>query len=313
MIENRSSKILILCIDDDHDILNLLEKILSDENYIIITSADGKQGLELARSRRPDLILLDIMMPEIDGYEVCRILKEEKETINIPIIFITAKNEDEDEARGLKMGALDYIRKPFYPPIVKSRVKTQADLKLKTDLLESLAAIDGLTNISNRRKFDEMLEVEWKRAARSNHPLSLIMLDVDHFKNYNDNNGHAAGDDCLRRIAQGLKNLLLRPSDLPCRYGGEEFTVILPETDYKGAIDVSTKLVEGIEKLNIRHKHSPVADHVTISAGVATSIPGSNCETPMQLLEMADSMLYLAKQSGRNQYQGKDLSISECK
>jgi diguanylate cyclase (GGDEF)-like protein len=312
MAVDRSSEILILCIDDDHDILNLLERILAADNYTVITAADGRQGLDLARSRRPDLILLDVVMPEIDGYEVCRMLKDDNDTVNIPIIFITAKNENEDEYTGLKMGAVDYIRKPFYPPIVKARVKTQADLKLKTDLLESLAAIDGLTNISNRRKFDEMIAIEWKRAVRGNYPLSLIMIDVDFFKQYNDNYGHAAGDDCLRRIAQGLRNMLLRPSDLPCRYGGEEFAVILPETDFRGATDVSAKLVEGIGKLNIPHEHSPAAGHVTISAGATTSIPGNNCETPRQLLEMADSMLYLAKQKGRNRFQGNDLSTSTC-
>lgn len=307
MSANLPSGTTILCIDDDRDILNLLEKILAGAGYTIITSSDGKQGLIEARNRKPDLILLDIVMPGMDGYEVCKKIKDREETKNIPIIFITAKKEDEDEAKGLKIGAVDYIRKPFYSPIVKSRVRTQLDLKLKTDMLERLVAIDGLTNIFNRRKFDETLELEWKRALRSRHPLSLIMSDVDLFKGYNDHYGHAAGDDCLRRVSQGLKNLLQRPADLLARYGGEEFAVILPETDYNGAIYISSLLLKGIEELNISYPHSPIAGHVTISIGVATSIPGKNCDTPLQLIEAADSMLYVAKQNGRNQLQGKDL------
>jgi diguanylate cyclase (GGDEF)-like protein len=307
MSANLPSGTTILCIDDDRDILKLLEKILAGAGYTVITAIDGKQGLSEAITRKPDLILLDIVMPGMDGYEICKKIKDKEETKNIPIIFITAKKEDEDEAKGLKIGAVDYIRKPFYPPIVKSRVRTQLDLKLKTDMLERLVSIDGLTNIYNRRKFDETLKLEWKRAMRNKSRLSLIMCDIDHFKGYNDHYGHTAGDDCLRRVSQGLKNLLQRPADLLARYGGEEFAVILPETDYKGAVYISTILLKGIEELNISYPDSPIVGHVTISIGVATSIPGKNCDTPLQLIEAADAMLYVAKQNGRNQFQGKNL------
>jgi len=307
---NLPSMSTILCIDDDRDILKLLEKNLSGEGYAVITAVNGMQGLIEARSRKPDLILLDVIMPGMDGYEVCRRLKGEEATKNFPIIFITAKNEDEDEAKGLKMGAVDYIRKPFYLPIVRSRVRTQLDLKLKTDILERLVDIDGLTNIYNRRRFDKTLELEWKRARRNKFPLSLIMSDLDHFKGYNDNYGHAAGDDCLRRVSRGLKNMLQRPADLLARYGGEEFAVILPETDYNGAIYIAAMLIKGIGDLNISYSHSPVAVHVTISIGVATSIAGINCDTPQQLIEAADFMLYAAKENGRNQFQSKDLSLA---
>ncbi|KUG21722.1 diguanylate cyclase/phosphodiesterase domain 1 (ggdef) [hydrocarbon metagenome] len=307
---NPSPGATILCIDDDSDILNLLEKILSGIGYNVIKAADGKQGISEALTRKPDLILLDIVMPGMDGYEICKKIKDKEETKNIPIIFITAKKEDEDEAKGLKIGAVDYIRKPLYPPIIKSRIRTQLDLKLKTDMLERLVSIDGLTNIYNRRKFDETLKLEWKRALRNNRHLSLIMSDIDHFKGYNDHYGHTAGDDCLRRVSQGLKNLLQRPADLLARYGGEEFAVILPETDYNGAIYISKFLLKGIEDLNISYPHSPVVGHVTISIGIATSIPGKNCDTPLHLIEAADSMLYVAKQNGRNQIQGKDLSFT---
>ena len=277
---NLPSMSTILCIDDDRDILKLLEKNLSGEGYAVITAVNGMQGLIEARSRKPDLILLDVIMPGMDGYKVCRRLKGEEATKNLPIIFITAKNEDEDEAKGLKMGAVDYIRKPFYLPIVRSRVRTQLDLKLKTDILERLVDIDGLTNIYNRRRFDKTLELEWKRARRNKFPLSLIMSDLDHFKGYNDHYGHAAGDDCLRRVSRGLKDMLQRPADLLARYGGEEFAVILPETDYNGTIYIAAALTKGIGDMNISYSHSPVAGYVTISIGVATAIPGRNCDTP---------------------------------
>lgn len=312
MSVHSSSETTILCIDDDHDILNLLGKILANAGYNVIKASDGKQGISEALNRKPDLILLDILMPGMDGYEVCKKIKDKEETKNIPIIFITAKKEDEDEAKGLKIGAVDYIRKPFYPPIVTSRIRTQLDLKLKTDMLEKLVSIDGLTNIYNRRKFDETLKLEWKRAMRNKRSLSLIMSDIDHFKGYNDHYGHTAGDDCLRRVSQGMKNLLQRPADLLARYGGEEFAVILPETDYRGAIYISNILLKGIQDLNISYPHSPIVGHITISIGVATSIPGKNCDKPLNLIETADSMLYVAKGNGRNQLQGKDLSLT-CK
>ena len=299
---------MILCIDDDRDVLSLLEKILSGMDNTIISCVTGEQGLIEARRSQPNLILLDIMMPEMDGYEVCRRLKNDEATKNIPVIFITAKNENEFEDEGLKIGAVDYIRKPFYPSIVKSRVKTQLELKLKTAMLEKMAFLDGLTNIYNRRKFDEMLELESKRAMRSNFPLSLIMIDVDHFKQFNDQYGHAEGDACLRMIAQALQDMLPRSGDLVARYGGEEFAIILPQTDHKGAVYLAAQLIKGIRKLQMFPDHSQSAVHVTISIGVATVIPGRNNVTPLQLIEGADAMLYLAKQNGRNQYQGKDLS-----
>lgn len=311
MSEKPSNGNTILCIDDDPDIRNLLKSILSGAGYTVIMAENGKHGLLTAKEDKPDLILLDVTMPGMDGYEVCRKMKDEEATKDIPIIFITAKNEDTDEAKGLRMGAVDYIRKPFYPPIVKSRVRTQLDLKLKTDMLERLVAIDGLTNIYNRRKFDEKIDVEWKRALRTQLPLSLLMSDVDHFKGFNDHYGHAAGDDCLRRVSQGLKELLQRPGDLLARYGGEEFAVILPETGYSGAIHVATNLVTGVGNLNIPYPHSPITGHVTISIGAATAIPGKDCETPLQLIQAADSMLYAAKQNGRNRFSARDLSLAE--
>jgi len=299
---------MILCIDDDRDVLSLLEKILSGMDNTIISCVTGEQGLIEARRSRPNLILLDIMMPDMDGYEVCRRLKNDEATKNIPVIFITAKDENEFEDEGLKIGAVDYIRKPFYPSIVKSRVKTQLELKLKTAMLEKMAFLDGLTNIYNRRKFDEMLELESKRAMRSNFPLSLIMIDVDHFKQFNDQYGHAEGDACLRMIAKALQDMLPRSGDVVARYGGEEFAIILPQTDHKGAVHLAAHLIKGIRKLQMFPDHSRSAVHVTISIGVATVIPGRNNVTPLQLIEGADAMLYLAKQNGRNQYQGKDLS-----
>lgn len=302
---------MILCIDDDPNILNLLEKILSDLDDTIVMVDNAQQGLAEAISKQPDLILLDIMMPELGGYEVCKRLKSNEATMSIPIIFLTAKSEEESEDRGLKLGAVDYIRKPFHSSIVRSRVKAHLDLKLKTNLLEKLAAIDGLTNICNRRKFDEILDQEYRRAIRNDVPLSLLMIDVDRFKDYNDRYGHAAGDDCLRRIARGLNDMLSRPGDLLARYGGEEFSVILPQTDFKGATHMASHLVKGLEELKISPDHSPEARPVTVSIGAASCRPGQDQTTPLQLIEAADSMLYLAKHNGRNQCQGKDLSLTD--
>ncbi len=258
----------------------------------------------------PDLILLDIMMPEMDGYEVIRQLKECERTRSIPVIFVTAKGDVEDEQRGLELGAVDYITKPFFPPIVRARVRTQINLIQKTEMLEKLVFLDGLTHIPNRRRFDEVFDKEWRRACRSGRPLTLIICDIDFFKIVNDKYGHAVGDDCLRRVALHLETLLGRAGDFVARYGGEEFAVLLPEVDVNGAIIMSEKIRTEIEALAIEHAFSPVSDRVTISLGAATTIP-TQADSPMDLIEAADKMLYDAKESGRNQCQCIDLNESE--
>ncbi|WP_454020456.1 diguanylate cyclase [Azospirillum sp. Marseille-Q6669] len=288
----------ILVVDDIPSNVHVLSRILKDEHDIYFAT-DGAKALELAQSRLPDLVLLDIMMPGMDGYEVCSRLKTDPITRDIPVIFISAKSEVEDETYGLEVGAIDFISKPISPPIVKARVRNHLLLKRQTDLLRTLSFADGLTGIANRRRFDEVLLREWRRCGRVQLPLSLIMLDVDQFKPYNDHYGHQAGDECLRAVAQLLAEQMMRPGDLIARYGGEEFVCLLPETDEDGAVQVAERLRETVANRRLPHAVSHVADHVTISLGVATARPTLD-DTPDRLTQLADGLLYEAKRAGRN-------------
>jgi len=292
----------ILVVDDIPSNVHVLSRILKDD-YDIYFATDGEKALDLVQARLPDLVLLDIMMPGMDGYEVCTRIKHDPATYDIPVIFISAKSEVEDETRGLEVGAIDFITKPISPPIVKARVRNHLLLKRQADLLRSLSFLDGLTGIANRRRFDETMAREWRRCGRSHQPMSLIILDVDHFKAYNDHYGHQAGDECLRALAEVLADRVKRPSDLDARYGGEEFVCLLPETENEGAEQVAERLRAAVADRDIPHAHSPVAPHVTISLGVATMMPGPG-GTPDQLAQLADQLLYQAKRSGRNRVQG---------
>jgi len=296
----------ILIVDDEKLNRNILADILKHE-YKVILAKDGEQALKRAFSDTPpDLILLDIVMPDLDGYEVCKRLKNQEETKDIPVIFVTSISEVMEESKGFELGAVDYIRKPFHSPIIKARVRAHICLKIKSDLLEQLASLDGLTNIANRRKFDEVIDNEWKRAHRYNSLLSVIMIDVDKFKQYNDNYGHATGDICLQKIAKALKGCIKRPYDFLARYGGEEFIMVLPDIDSQGAKQVGTNAKQAIEDLNIPHEFSDVADHVTISMGIATMRPGNGIESCIKVVKAADKLLYTAKETGRNRFCAED-------
>lgn len=289
----------ILIVDDERHNIKVLSELLREE-YKIMAAKSGQVALNAAHGPNPpDLILLDVMMPELTGYEVCRQLKAHPRTMHIPVIFITALDATDDEAKGFELGAVDYIFKPFKPVIVKARVRTHIHLKRKTDLLDRMASIDGLTEISNRRSFDITLEKELRRIARSGAFLSLILSDIDFFKKYNDYHGHAQGDTCLRRVAKALADCANRSGDFSARYGGEEFAVILPGTDLDGAITIAEKIRTTVAELNISHAASTVADHVTLSLGVAT-VSGSQDISPVDLIMTADDFLYQAKKSGRN-------------
>lgn len=298
----------ILVVDDIPSNVHVLSRILKDEHDIYFAT-DGAKALELAQSRLPDLVLLDIMMPGMDGYEVCSRLKTDPITRDIPVIFISAKSEVEDETYGLEVGAIDFISKPISPPIVKARVRNHLLLKRQTDLLRTLSFADGLTGIANRRRFDEVLLREWRRCGRVQLPLSLIMLDVDQFKPYNDHYGHQAGDECLRAVAQLLAEQMMRPGDLIARYGGEEFVCLLPETDEDGAVQVAERLRETVADRRLPHAVSHVADHVTISLGVATARPMLD-DTPERLTQLADGLLYEAKRAGRNRVCSGGVEVS---
>jgi diguanylate cyclase (GGDEF)-like protein len=297
-----TNKQQVLVVDDVPRNLQLIGTVLKKINVKVVFAQNGKQAIEYAQIKKPDLILLDIMMPEMDGYEVCKHLKDGHTTKDIPIIFITALDDANDEYYGFKLGAVDYITKPFNQKIVQARVANYLRLKRKTDLLEKLSSIDGLTDIYNRRRFDEALDREWALAKREQTFLSLIIIDIDFFKQFNDMYGHAAGDDCLRKVAATLKTTLHRPTDFVARYGGEEFVVLLPNTDIQGAETIAEKLRIHIESLNIPHEKSKVASTVTISLGIAATIPGDPL-SPKALIEIADKYLYESKENGRNQWQ----------
>ncbi|TAN47009.1 MAG: diguanylate cyclase [Methylococcaceae bacterium] len=299
-------KPLVLIVDDSPLNIQVLGEALRAD-YRLKVASNGALALQLAADQdAPDLILLDIMMPDLDGYEVCKRLKDNDVTKNIPVIFVTAKNTGEEMTKGFALGAVDYIVKPFYTPVVLARVRTHVNLKLKAELLESLVMRDDLTGIPNRRYFNEAYDTEWKRAQRAGDWLAVIVMDVDHFKDYNDNYGHGLGDVCLRKVATALAFSVARPGDLVARYGGEEFSAILPKTDLVGARDVAERFRAGVEAVRIAHSHSKASAVVTISVGYAAAIP-ANSLTPPELLGVADRMLYRAKRGGRNCVSGPDL------
>lgn len=299
------TKQTILIVDDEPLNIKVLSQALSPW-YRVKAATNGRDAINISNSEDPpDLILLDISMPDMDGYQVCQELKSSHETKDIPIIFLTGKNSTEDEAKGLELGAADYIAKPFSLPIVMARIRNQILLKIKTDMLEKLVSVDSLTEVANRRRFDELLAEELRRSIRSNGFLSVIMIDVDYFKNLNDNYGHAAGDVCLKQVAQSLKNTVRRSADSIARYGGEEFVAILPDITHEDAMAVAEKLRENVARLEIRNPTQANKNNsVTVSLGVATVQPlkGFNEDA---ILKLADKALYEAKQSGRNRVCGR--------
>ena len=297
-----NDKSTVLAIDDTPANLKLLGQILSPL-YRFLFATNGADGLEIAVTQRPDLILTDVVMPEMDGHQVCKNLKANPLTQSIPVVFITALKDQTDEARGLEIGAIDYITKPFCPAIVKARVRNHLELKHYRDMLESQAATDGLTGIPNRRHFDQALEREWRSAIRRKSCISLVLIDIDSFKPYNDHYGHLGGDECLRTVAQTLNFGPRRPSELVARYGGEEFACILPDTELSGAIHVAKELLDRIRALELPHEKSLAAPYVTLSLGVASMSPASG-EAQGDLIQRADEQLYKAKKNGRNQVFG---------
>jgi diguanylate cyclase (GGDEF)-like protein len=297
-----AKKQTILIVDDVTANIDILAELLRPD-YKIRAATSGEKALKISFSENPpDLILLDVMMPDTDGYEVCRILKKSSQTKDIPIIFITGKTSIEDEIYGFNLGAVDYVRKPFNSVIVKARVNTHAELKRYHDYLEGISYLDGLTGIANRRKFDEYLDITWNFAMREATPISIVLMDIDYFKLFNDHYGHQEGDDCLIQIAQTLAGVATRKTDLVARYGGEEFVCILPNTEKEDAKQIAEKFRRSIMDIQIPDEYSAAGSNVTISIGVATIIPefNSNCSL---LIKASDEALYRAKASGRNQVQ----------
>lgn len=317
MTEQRPSG-TILIVDDDVTNLKVALDPLRSQGYEVLTARDGASGLNRAALAQPDLILLDVQMPGIDGFETCSRLKANPATKAIPVIFMTALNSIENTLRGFAVGGVDYVPKPFQVEELLARVATHVLLyQLQRDLqaeihdrkqaeaalqranyeLQRLAVLDELTQIANRRRFDQYLTAQWNNPAPA--PLSLLMCDVDYFKRYNDGYGHPAGDHCLQQVAQGISRAVWRGQDLVARYGGEEFAIILPDTDSNGAEHVAAAIQHEIQRLHLPHEHSTAHRYVTLSIGAATTLSTAHI-TSAQLIAAADAALYTAKQQGRN-------------
>jgi diguanylate cyclase (GGDEF)-like protein len=289
----------ILLIDDSPSSLRLLVEALRG-SYRVHVATSGAEALGIVARERPDLVLLDIVMPEMDGYEVCRRLKRSVRTRDVPVIFVTAQADESDEAEGFELGGVDYIRKPFRLPLVLARIRTHLELASLRQRLEDQSRLDPLTGISNRATFDTMLADAWAASRESGLPMALVLADVDHFKAYNDHYGHQAGDEALRRVATAIAEGVRREAgEVAARFGGEEFAVLLPEADQGAARRVAERVRSAVEALAIPHAYSSAADRVTLSVGLATAI-GDLVAAPRNLVEAADAALYRSKGAGRN-------------
>lgn len=289
----------ILIVDDERMNIELLHHGLKNE-YHIIAAFKGIDVLETTKTELPDLILLDVVMPDLDGHKICMQLKADPITKDIPVIFVTGQDALKDELIGLKLGAVDYFKKPFSMPLVKLRIKNQIDLLQKTRQLEEMAWIDGLTQISNRRMFDTRFAEACRHAQRNKRTIAVMLIDIDYFKQYNDHYGHAAGDEVLKKVAKSLQKGAGRPFDIVARYGGEEFVILLNDVHAQDGALVAEKVREIIQDLNIEHQLSRVHDVITISVGVTTSHPNGEFIDQEELLLTADKCLYQAKSAGRN-------------
>jgi diguanylate cyclase (GGDEF)-like protein len=314
---------LILLIDDEKFTRTQIRLFLERSNYRIVEAGNGQEGLEKFKQLRPDLVLLDAVMPMMDGFECCAQLQRLPEVERRPVLMITGLDDQASVDRAFAAGAIDYVTKPIHWAVLRQRVRRllqQAQLYQQLEaanrILQRLASIDGLTQLANRRQFDAHLNQEWRRMAREQTPLSLILCDVDFFKRYNDSLGHQAGDDCLRQIATAIAASVKRPADLAARYGGEEFAIVLPNTPTTGAVEVARQIQVNTRACQLPHPNSPVSEFVTISLGIATVYPHQLSNLPPErLIVAADRALYDAKSQGRDRYvvDGEpDSSQSSC-
>jgi diguanylate cyclase (GGDEF)-like protein len=314
----------ILIVDDDPGTIQVLGSVLSDVGEIRVAT-DGKSALRLAREALPDLILLDAEMPDMTGFQVCETLKADRELAAVPVIFITSHCEDAFEIAGLEMGAADFIGKPINPPLVLARVKTQLRVKDLTDELLRISTIDALTGMPNREHFDHSLERECLRARRSAEPICLLLVDVDRFTLFNNRYGYQAGDECLRTVAMALAIACLRPADVVARFNGQEFAILLPLTERRGAEHVARRVLDSMEKLRIPDGSSTSAPHVTCSIGIACydqysknweeaspewRLPDGKRDgaSPGRLVKTARTALSFAKHAGRARARLLDIS-----
>jgi diguanylate cyclase (GGDEF)-like protein len=306
-----SKRAVVLIVDDEVSNIEILSAALEEEHEICFATS-GKEALEVARTVMPDLSLLDVLMPDMDGYEVCRQFKADPLLADVPVIFTTALGHQEAEVRGLELGAIDYVTKPVSPLVVQARVRNHIEMKQMRDQLTELAVTDALTGLGNRRRLEKALNQEVSRLARTAAQLSVIILDIDFFKRFNDSYGHTAGDRCITMVGATLNRALRRAVDLAVRYGGEEFACVLPDADHAEAMVVAHDIRDRIQALGIPHDKSDAAPYVTVSVGVATAtcIPGVD---PANWIKAADAQLYLAKAAGRNSVAGRVFTEAEMK
>ena len=287
----------IALVDDNMTSLTIARDMLKTY-YKVYPSPSAAKFFELIENVTPDLILMDVDMPQMNGYEAVKILKEDERFKDIPVIFLTAKTDEESELKGFELGAVDYITKPFHPSIIKARITTHLTIVEQRRIIERISLTDTLTKIPNRRNFDTQLEGEWKRAIREDIPIGMIMIDADHFKSFNDNYGHQQGDVALQTLAHVISTSIRRGADFAARWGGEEFIALLPNTDSKGAMTIAEKMREAVEQIEIKTATGEITK-ITISLGVYTQIPSVDTDTSV-FLGNADKALYNAKSDGRN-------------
>lgn len=308
MLETVNALPNILIVDDDSSVVLILNKVLNKIGRIRFAS-DGKQALTMVKQSLPDLILLDVQLPDITGLEVCSLLKNDTVTESIPVLFITSNMDEGFEEKVFNVGAADYISKPLNPRVVAARVRTHLDYHRVIKAMEVLAHTDSMTGLANRRVFDEHLNEELRRCRREGSPLTVVLLDIDEFKKYNDYFGHIEGDECIKDIALAIEDNSRRPGDLAARYGGEEFAYVLPNTGVEGAMEFLEKVRNDIEALNLKHAPDAQYDVVTISVGYSTIIAkqkhtDDGCNAlPISdddIIKVADHALYESKTRGRN-------------
>ena len=299
---NNKQKVLI--IDDEKTNLKILSGILKDEVEVILAK-DGETGFCKAKELLPDLILLDVIMPKLTGFEVIEKLKNEASTSNIPVIFVTGQLDVQQEEKGLELGACDYIQKPFHVEILKARVRLHLRMAKQRDLLEKLANIDPLTSVANRRLYDQTFDSLWGKAIKQRQIFSLVVIDIDDFKKYNVFFGHAAGDRALEKVASAIAENLSSSNDFLARYGGEEFVALLPNTLACDAIKNMNTCLEAVANLKINHDPSAEHEFLTVSLGGVSYLPiVESCQDT--LFKIADDMLFKAKSNGKNQVVWQD-------